>query len=254
MLYFYAYNNLLTLTIMNIKRLFFIGAFASVSIMGFAQFDKYFKNKTLRYDFYHCGNYDSEYYFFDEMIEEPYFAGSKISLVDDKNYGVQMFKIIDKKSKKVIYQRTYNTLFNEWQLTDEAKTTSKGMPESVVFPFPKQDVIIEIYSRDRKGNFNKKHEQEINVDSYFIRKAKPEHEGFEVHYTGNSDKRVDIVLIPEGYSENEKEKFEKAAKNFSDELFSFEPFTDLKDKFNIRAVWAPSKESGVTIPGEPIKR
>ena len=57
-------------------------------------------------------------------------------------------------------------------------------------------------------------------------------------------------MIPEGYSENEKEKFEKAAKNFSDELFSFEPFTDLKDKFNIRAVWAPSKESGVTIPGE----
>ena len=90
----------------------------------------------------------------------------------------------------------------------------------------------------------------INVDSYFIRKAKPEYDSFEVHYTGNPDKRIDLVLIPEGFSENEKDKFEAAAKHFANEFFSYQPFGEHKEKFNIRAVWAPSKESGVTIPGE----
>ena len=235
---------------MNFKKLFFAGALAILPLLSFAQFDKYFHNKTLRYDFYHCGNANSESYFFDELIEEPYWGGSKKSLIDEHGYGVQLFKIIDKKSKKLIYQRTYNTLFNEWQTTDEAQKVEKGMPESIVFPFPKQDVVLEIYSRDKKGVFQKKHTQDISVDSYFIRKSIPSLESFEVHYTGNPDQRIDIVLVPEGYSENEKEKFEKAAKEFASEFFSFAPYSDYKEKFNIRAVWAPSKESGVTIPGE----
>ena len=217
-----------------------------------AQFNEHFHNKTLRFDYYHCGTANTEEYFFDELIEEPYWAGSKKSLIDDNGYGVQMFKILDKKSKKVIYQRTFNTLFNEWQTTDEAQKISKAMPESVVFPFPKNDAIIEIYSRDKKGKFQKKFAQEIDVDSYFIRKFTPNLEPMEIHYSGMPENCVDIVLLPEGYNKDEKEKFEKAAKDFSDQFFSFSPFKEMEAKFNIRAVWAPSENSGVTVPGENI--
>ena len=62
---------------MNFKKLFVAGALAILPLLSFAQFDKYFHNKTLRYDFYHCGNANSESYFFDELIEEPYWGGSK---------------------------------------------------------------------------------------------------------------------------------------------------------------------------------
>ena len=37
-----------------------------------------------------------------------------------------------------------------------------------------------------------------------------------------------------------------------DDFFSYEPYTSNKQNFNIRAVWSPSKESGVSIPGEHI--
>ena len=38
------------------------------------KFDDYFLPKTMRFDYYHAGSATSEYYFADEVIEEPYWA------------------------------------------------------------------------------------------------------------------------------------------------------------------------------------
>ena len=148
-------------------------------------FERYFLDKTLRFDYYHCGDSRNQEYFFDELKEEPYWAGSKVSLLDDTGYGVQLFKIFDKASGKEIYSRSYCTLFNEWQTTPEAQTVRKAMPESVVFPYPKNEVRIEIYARNRKGVFEKKFEQDIDPNSYFVKKFTPRYETFEVAYNGN---------------------------------------------------------------------
>lgn len=233
---------------------FLIVLLSGICVAAQAQFDKYFQDKTMRLDFYHCGNSQTEEYFFDELIEEPYWAGSKTSLIDNTGYGNQMFKILDAATGKEIYSRTYCTLFNEWQTTDEATQTSKCMPEGVIFPYPKNDVKFELYARNRKGIYEKKFAYDIKVNSYFIRKFTPQYETFEVAYNGGPEHRVDIVLLPEGYSANEKEKFIAACKTFADEFFSYSPYKEKAGRFNIRAVWAPSQESGVTIPGEHIWR
>ncbi len=217
-------------------------------------FDKYFQPKTMRFDYYHCGNHAEEEYYFDELKEEPYWGGSRHSLIDTTGFGNQFFKIIDQASNKEIYSRGFCTLFNEWQTTEEAKTIRKAMPESVVFPFPKKPVRLEIYARNRKGKLEKKWTQNIDPQSYFIRKFIPRYETMEIAYSGNPSKRVDIVLIPEGYTSNEKEKFTAACQNFAKEFFSYSPYREHSGHFNIRAVWAPSQESGVSLPGEHIWR
>ena len=235
---------------------FFIGilfcCFASQTVN--AQFEKYFREKTLSFDFYHCGDNRTECYYFDELIEEPYWAGSKVSLVDTTGYGNQMFKIVDVASGTVIYSRSYCTLFNEWQTTEEAGKSRKCMPEGVVFPYPKNDVRIELYARNRQGDFEKKFEQMIRVDDYFIRKFTPRYDTFEVMYNGDPAHKVDIVLLPEGYAENEKEKFRQACEGFVREFFNYSPYKEKVSQFNVRAVWTPSKESGVTMPGEHVWR
>ena len=230
-----------------------LGAFMSLPANAQVKFEDYFMEKTMRFDFYHAGNAQTENFYFDEIIEEPYWAGNKRYLVDDREMGNQMFKVIDKASGKVIYSRGYSTLFSEWQATPEAKTTSKAMPEGVVFPYPKNDVIIEFYSRSNStGKFSKKFTYDIDVDSYFVRKSRPSLSTIDIHYTGNPAKRVDIVLIAEGYTEAEKDKFINACKGFADDFFSYEPYAANKQNFNIRDVWSPSEESGVSIPGEHI--
>lgn len=127
------------------------------STLIFAQvnFETYFENKTLRIDYYHTGNSDHDSYSFDEMKEEPFWGGSKINLIDKFNYGKYKFEVIDDSSQQIIYSRTYSTLFGEWQTTDEAKQTEKSFNETVVFPYPKSNVTVIFYGRDKKNNLIK---------------------------------------------------------------------------------------------------
>ncbi len=217
-----------------------------------AQFDKYFEHKTMRFDFYHCGNNRFQEYFFDELREEPYWAGSESALIDTFGYGNQMFRLVDMQTERVIFSRSYCTLFNEWQTTPEAERISKCMPESVVFPYPRQNTRLELYARNRKGQLEKKFEYEIKINNYFVRRFTPLYETFEVVYNGDPAHKVDLVLLPEGYTAGEKEKFLEACHKFAEEFFSYSPFKEKAAHFNIRGVWAPSPESGVTIPGEHI--
>lgn len=217
------------------------------------RFDKFFYNKTLRVDFYHCGSNTSEFYCFDEMIEEPFFAGSKESLINPFDYGMQMFKLFDTATGELIYKNNYCTLFTEWQCTPEAHQTTKAMPEGIVIPYPKKEARLEIYSRGVKtGTWEKKFEYIIHPDSYFIRPFKPKYEVFDITVNGPSEHCVDIVLLPEGFAAGDREDFEKACTKWSNALFHYAPFSQYKQKFNIRAVWVPSPQSGVSIPGQGI--
>ena len=213
------------------------------------QFDRWFEPRTMRFDYHHAGDATTEEFYFADLHEEPYWAGSRVSLIDEKEYGNQFFRVVDAATGEVIYSRGYCTLWDEWQTTAEAKIIRKSMPESVVFPFPKSDVRIELYSRDKAGEWVKKFEQNVSPRSYFIAKYPPRYETFDVEVHGGPANRVDIVLLPEGYTAAEREKFETAAAKFAESMFSFEPYKELRDRFNIRAVWVPSGDSGVTMPG-----
>ncbi|MDO8548591.1 MAG: peptidase M64 N-terminal domain-containing protein, partial [Ignavibacteria bacterium] len=140
--------------------------------LSFAQvnFDEYFLNKSLRIDYYHFGNAENDFYAMDELIEEPYWGGSKKNLLDIFNYGDYIIKVFDSESNELIFSKTYTTLFSEWQTVDEAKNTTKGFNEAVVIPYPKKEVRIEFYSRDKKNNPVKKFEYEIDSANYFIKK------------------------------------------------------------------------------------
>lgn len=218
-------------------------------------FDDFFMEKTMRLDYIHAGDARNEYFFAEEVIEEPHWAGNKTHLLEEKGRGNHLLKVKDKATDRIIYSRGFNSLFNEWQTTPEAQTTSKAMPEGVTFPYPKHDVIIELYTRrNDTGMMMPKFTYEIDADHYAIRKSKPDLPTTDILYTGDPNRRVDIVLIPEGFTESEKEAFLKACHTFADDILSYAPYDSLRHKFNIRAVWAASEESGVSIPGENLWR
>lgn len=217
-----------------------------------AQFSKYFKENTLRLDYYHCGNADSEKLFFGELKEEPFWAGSKTNLIDTKGYGINIVEVRSAETNELIYSRGYCTLFGEWQTTPEAKTTDRCYPESLVIPFPREKVIVSISSRNKAGVFDRKFEYTVDPKSYFIRKERENLPVFDVVHSGDPAEKVDIVLLPEGYTKNQKELFMDDCRKFAEGFFSYTPYSQNKDKFNIRGVWAASKESGPDIPGENI--
>lgn len=222
-------------------------------VLVYAKFDDYFVDKTLRLDYYHTGNNKDELFSFDQLIEEPYWGGSHINLIDTFNFGSYKLIVYDSVSNKIIYTRGYCTLFNEWKATDEAKTLTKSFSETVVFPYPKKTVKIEIYSRDKKNDLTKMFQLYINPYNYFISHEKYDQcDYFRVHFSGESYEKLDIVIIPDGYTKEEMEIFKKDCDIFAGYLFNASPFKENKNNINIWAVIAPSEDSGPDFPGLDI--
>lgn len=229
--------------------------FTLLPVVSFTQinFDQYFEKKTLRLDYFHTGNETEDSYSFDEMIEEPFWGGSKVNLLDKFDYGKYKFIVKDYQSGKEIYSRTYATLFSEWQTTDEAKQTIKSFSETIVFPYPKNPVVVEFYSRDKKNVLHKKFEYTVDPNNYFIKTERTyDLNRFEVLKSADSDKAVDIVIIPDGYKMDEMDKFKKDCEKFAGYLFNASPYKENRNKFNIWGIEAPSQESGTDIPAENI--
>jgi len=234
-------------------RVLFTVILFSTSLFAQVQFDKYFTDKTMRVDYFHTGNADSDYYSIDIVKEEPFWGGSKTNLLDIFNYGNYKFEVIDDSSGSIIYSRTYSTLFHEWQTVAEAKTTTKSFSETVTFPFPKNKVKVVFYSRDKKYNLYKKFEYNIDPESIFISTERNlEYPSFKVHNSGNPAVKADIVIIPEGYTKDEMDKFEQDCKKFAGYLFNASPFKENKDNFNIWGVKAPSTDEGTDFSGKHI--
>jgi len=216
-------------------------------------FDDYFEDKTLRLDYFHTGDSLNDYYSIDELIEEPYWGGSKVNLIDKFSYGRYKFEVYEEASNTLIYSRGYSTLFNEWQTTEEAKHTTKTFSETVVFPFPKNPVVVKFYGHNRKNELLKKFEYRINPENYFIKPERfAEYKSFEVTKSGDPAEKVDVVFIPEGYTKDEMNKFRKDCERFAGYLFNCSPFKENKNKFNIWGIEAPSLESGTDIPKDNI--
>ena len=230
-------------------------AFCSFTAQASVNFSDYFYNRTLRIDYFHTGAYHEDSYSIDELKSEPFWGGSHVNLIDTMNYGNYLVKVFSVPENLLIYSRGYCTLFDEWQTTGEAKITQKTFSETVVIPYPKKDVRVEFYTRNGKGISQKKFEYQVKAGSYFISPEKRmPYPVFDTYISGDPSTKVDIVLLPEGYTEMEMGRFVSDCQQFAAELFSFLPYSAYKDKFNIRAVLAPSPESGTDIPADSVWR
>lgn len=218
-----------------------------------AQYDVYFTDQQLRIDYYIYGNADSCHYAFDKYIMEPKWGGTRNNMIDSLEYGDYLFEVTLHDSDVVIYSKGYCNLFGEWQTTAEALSVVKGFNESVIMPYPKEIVDVIFYLKDYDGNIVEKMRLVVNPDNYFIQEAKKmPYSIYNVHGDHNPEKAVDVVILPDGYTKEEMGKFIKDCDFFRESLFSYEPYASYKDKFNIKAVMAPSEDSGVSIPGEDI--
>jgi hypothetical protein len=216
-------------------------------------FDKYFTDKVLRFDFMLAGNSQKTLVYPVGMKQEPFWAGSKMNLVNSLNTGNFKYELFDTTGNTLIYSRAFCTLFQEWQSTTEAKSIDRSFYEAATMPYPKDKVRFLISMRKRDGQFTQLYETIIDPASYFIRKENPINAAVtKIYNGGDPDVSVDLAFIAEGYRTEEMGKFREDVKKMADILFAEAPYSVYKDRFNIWAVEAVSQDSGTDIPGENI--
>ena len=229
-----------------------ISSFTGLNAQNISYTD-WFSEDVLRTDLSHSGDSENEYYFTEQFFKEKNWAGAKTKLIDNTAYGDNYFEVYDSLSQTLIYSRGYNNLFYEWQEIAEAKLTNRTFEEVIRCPFPLKTVEIRIYRREKNRKLTVLHQFFVNPNSY--RLIEGDKYNFETErITGKlpPNQAVDVVIIAEGYTKEDMPVFKEDAKKLSDFLLNTEPFSLVKEKFNIWIIMSESAESGTDIPGDDI--
>lgn len=229
---------------------------ACLILSGTAQnrFDTFFEKKSLRIDFALSGNAESQTAAIEQLREEPVWGGPLVNLVDPFRYGGYDVRIYDKASGELIYSKGFNTLFEEWRTTDQARKETQSWTNSISIPYPKKDIVFELAARDKKDmQFYPLLKVDIQPNSIFIDRGKLKaNKVTELMNQGDPNKKVDLVFLAEGYTAEEQDKFVADARRFMEALFRTPPFSEHKSDFNVWAVGAISEDSGTDLSGENI--
>lgn len=217
-------------------------------------YTKYFKNKTMRFDFFHSGTANEEHFAQDRVVSDGPWSGSKTVLIDHLAYGPYFFEIVDNASQKTIFNRGFANIFGEWQTTPEASSQWGTLHESLRFPWPHNTFKLIIKKRDALNQFQKVFETLIDPNSRFVNPAdKPQQfKNWAYLQNGPSDKKLDIVILSDGYTGNQMEKLKADVKKHVDALFEVEPFKSRKADFNVWVVETPSLTEGINKPNPGI--
>jgi len=233
--------------------IFFLFFLFSLALLGqeTIRFSEYFTDHTMRIDYYHTGDAETDLITLDTAYRHKGYAGNKTHLIDHYNNGHYYVKVFDAKTNGLIFSRGFDNIFHEYQTTKEALAGEKRtFHETALIPFPKEKIQFTIASRDRKNLLHQVFTTIIDPRDVSIRDEKPAPGVEVIEFLNNGDpsKKVDILFIAEGYRDGDKEKFKKDVNRFVEVMFRQEPYTALKEKFNVRGVFHPSLESGCDEP------
>ncbi|HTY57978.1 MAG TPA: M64 family metallopeptidase, partial [Bacteroidota bacterium] len=221
------------------------------------RFQDFFIDSTLRIDYYHVGSKTEEFLTLDRLYRQGAWAGSTRHLIDPFNLGRYAARVYDAASGRLIFSKSFDSYFGEYRTTEPAK---KGVRhtyhESILVPFPRRPVRVEFEKRDRRNVYNQLFSCAIDPSDYHIitESASRRDSVFALVVSGPPHDRVDILIIGEGYTAEEKGKFESDLKRYRDVFFSWQPYKSQKERFNFRGIFSPSPEEGVDEPRQGVYR
>ena len=232
------------------KTIFLICVLFSLSAMT-QNYSAYFTDKACRVDFHFCGNASETAVYLDKIKQEPYWGGRHSNLSEFMNLGDFRFRVLDSLSGRQIYIDGFSALFHEWQTTSEARKVSKSFEQTIQFPFPLNTVNLIIEKRLNYDKWQELYRLPLSPSDKLIQKTVPKNVPVKlITKTANSEKAIDIAVVAEGYTRNEKQKFFNDAQKLANNLLTHEPFTTYKSRINIFAIAAVSVESGISLARE----
>ncbi len=237
------------------KKILFLSILCGFSAGYAGEFDTFFENKTLRVDYFHTGTATKEFIGLDQVYEQGVWAGTRTKLIDKLNLGKFMVKVFDVTTNQLIYSRGFASIYGEWETTQEAlDEIVRSFHESVLLPFPKQPVQVVIAKRDKWMHFQDIFSTVIDPASRFVNREK-RGQMFKVNTlleNGPPNKKVDFLILGDGYTKAEMGKFRKDAERWKNVILNTAPFKANAKKLNIRAIEVVSQDSGIDEPRKEI--
>jgi len=203
---------------------------------------------TLRIDLIHTGSANDESFGLDELILEGPWPGSPSHALDELGYGPYFFEVREAESGRPLFSQGFASIFGEWQTIPEARDTTLTFHESLRVPAPNRPISLAIYKRDPSMDLQEIWRTVIDPEQARPSSPESEHHVWTVMENGAPPEKIDILLLGDGYTTEELEKWHHDARRLTDTLFSYEPFKSRRRDFNVRAIDTPSNVSGIANP------
>ncbi len=211
--------------------------------------------KTFRLDFFHTGSATEERFSVDRLVIEPLaFPGDPGQPLDRTNAGKYFFEVQALDSKRPLYSRGFSSIYGEWETTAEAKSVHRTFHESLRFPLPAAKVQVVVRKRDAQNVFKDIWTTVVDPQDMFVDPSRPPSPGplTELQKKGDPATKVDLLILGDGYTAAERPKFEKDARRLMEVLFTYAPFKERREQFNVWGLCPPSEESGVSRPSTGV--
>ena len=221
------------------------------------RFRDYFSDATLRVNYHRIGTrlHDTVKVLSYDKI--PSWSGSTTQLLDPFDNGAFRVTMVDSATGKRLYSRGYNSLFHEYRDTPAGDSIVATFEEVLRLPWPNRTAYILFEERDGQNQmriqdtitFNpRKAMDEIGRRSVLITSPEP----LRLYCNGDPHKKIDVVIIPEGYGPEDTAKMRRDLNTFCDYLLSQEPFRSRRKDFNVWGILSTGKASGITNPNKGV--
>ena len=207
--------------------------------------------RTFRVDYFHTGTATEEHFSLDKLVLEPLaWPGNPSRPIDDTNLGKYLFEVRDSATNRLLYSRGFASIYGEWESTAEAKEAFRTFHESLRFPAPEKPVQVLLKKRDARNAFRELWSLTVDPQDMFVDSSKPASSGelIPLLKSGPPEQKVDLLILGDGYTAQERAKFEKDARRLVDILFTVSPFKERKADFNVWGLVPAAAESGISRP------
>jgi hypothetical protein len=219
-------------------------------------FDATFTGATLRFDYHHSGCATEEHIAPADFRLEGEWPGSRGALLDDSDTGRYLFVVEDAASHAPLFSRGFCSVYGEWETTGEAKTQWRALEESQRFPEPKKPVELVLKKRLDAGGWRELSRTSLDPASRFVDRTPLARTGELVAVSENAPPAhaVDLLILADGYSAAEKDKFVADARRLLAVMFATPPYDRHVRDFNLRLLFVPTPQSGISNPRKNVWR
>lgn len=224
---------------------------AALVVAAPASFDDQFTGQTLRFDYVHSGTHGEEHISLEAFRAEGDWPGSRTRLVDPTGMGKYQVEMRDLDSQALLYSRGFASIYGEWETTGEARRGIwRSFHESQRLPEPRRPAQVSLRKRRPEGGFEEVYSCTVDPSSRFVQRMPVREQGevWAFQDEGDPSTKVDLLILGDGYTATEMQKYRADVARHAEALFAAEPFRSRRGDFNVWAIDLPSQESGVTRP------
>ena len=204
--------------------------------------------------YFHPGDASHEQFALDGVAIEGAWPGPVDRWVDQSNLGQELFQVLDRGTNWVVDSRG-SRASSATGRPRRSETKAPGLLQSVRFPAPDKPVQVVIKERGPHNEFREVWSVIVDPsDATVDRSDPPKLNVWPVIQNGPPRDKVDLLLLGDGYTASEMNKWHADAHRMAETLFAASPFKEHRRDFNVWAIDTPAEQSGVARPSDAVYR